>query len=68
MKWSKEYCGVSHLGDLSDGRRATICRMGQGVNLVKLWFRGCGFSPHEVTCKSLESAKALAENWILKGE
>jgi hypothetical protein len=64
MEWTKPYCGVSHCGKPSDGKRwATVEDHGSFVTLLR-WFPGCGFKPNESTHDTVEDAKDKAEKWM----
>ena len=63
MKWSDQYLGVTHCGDISDFRRATVVDWGTFA-ILEMWWKGCGFSPREQTFSTAEEAMAAGEKWI----
>lgn len=65
-QWTTPYCGLSYLGTLKDIRRASIDDRGEVVFLKK-WWKGCGFSPHEVRFQDIESAKIAGKSWVCHG-
>lgn len=66
VKWSKPYYGISHLGAISDFRRATVDDRVDFVILSK-WWKGCGFSPEKQVCNTVDEAKLIGEAWITNG-
>ena len=64
--WTAPYYGISHLGKLSDLRRASVTDYGDSAELTN-WWRGCGFSPEHAWFDSVDAAKAAGEQWIAKG-
>ena len=62
--WTRANCQMSYLGNLRDDRWASIRTFpGRRWCLVKLWERGCGFSPREQHCENLGEAKKVGEAW-----
>ena len=68
MTWTKPYCGVMHLGEIGDRRRATIFTVGDNTWFeLHLWYAGCGFNPIQQHLDTLEEAKSEGERWIKEG-
>ncbi len=67
MNWTKPYCGITHLGDLKDTRRASVADLGTCVE-VTYWLRGCGYSHAQSVFPDVEAAKRAGERWIETGE
>lgn len=62
--WTREYCGMSYFGQISDDRWAAIRTFaGRRFCVVTFWMRGCGFSPRQETFRSLKKARAAGEAW-----
>ncbi len=67
MEWTKEYYGITHLGEFNLRKmRVSVERLGNRAILQK-WFPGCGFRPKEIPFQSFEKAKKAGEkvmkNW-----
>ncbi|MDY6910761.1 MAG: hypothetical protein SVM79_00140 [Chloroflexota bacterium] len=61
MKWTKEHCGLSHLGEFSICKLwVTVERFDDCAKLLK-WFPGCQFSPEESWHKTVDDAKKAGE-------
>ena len=68
QQWTKPYFGVSHLGELCDRFRLTVCDYGTFCLLHK-WYPGCGFSPIEEEFDTVAQAKGAGMWWLSnKGE
>ena len=66
MQWTKTVDGVCHYLDLTfKGKWATIEDHGYFV-ICLLHTKPCGFDPLIKRMKSVESAKALAEAWVME--
>jgi hypothetical protein len=66
-KWTSSAGGQYHyLGDWESVKtfRVSIQSFASGPAILKMWFPGCGFSPHEKHCASLDEAKQQGEKWI----
>ena len=62
MEWTKEYYGLSHLGEFSTKKLwVTVTRYSNGRATLSKWFPGCQFSPEETTFKNVEEAKRQGE-------
>lgn len=64
--WSKPYYGLSHLGELSDRRRASVQEHGDGSATLTMWVRGGGFCPAEEPYATVAAAKEAGEQWAVK--
>ena len=62
MQWSEIYCSLTHLGKLSDHRRATV-QVFDGFFVLSVYYKPLGSSPHEIKFATLEAAKAAGEQW-----
>ena len=65
-EWSKMYYGLTHYGELSAFRRATVNHVCNDVYILSKWYKGCGFSPEQVRFDNLEDAKKAGEDWTEK--
>lgn len=65
--WSPLYLDyITHYGNTSDLRRASVCKVGDSWELSK-WWKGCGFNPQTQWYDSIEEAKEAGELWTEKG-
>lgn len=64
--WSEPNCGVTHLGQVGDLRRASIQEYGSFATLLK-WFKGCGFNPLTQDFDTVDEAKRAGDAWIKNG-
>ena len=61
MKWSEEFCGLSHFGEYSNSKLwVTVERFDDCARLFE-WFPGCQFSPKESWHKTVNDAKQAGE-------
>ncbi len=59
--WTKEYCGLQHLGKLGTGKlRVSVERHTHCATLLE-WYLGCGFHPKETDYPTVEEAKQVGE-------
>ena len=66
MNWTKEYCGVQHLGECSLRKVwVTVERHSKVATLLR-WFPGCKFSPTETDYPTVEIAKRAGEAIMLE--
>ncbi len=62
MEWTKEYCGVYHLGTFSPQETwLTVVRHNNSATLLE-WYPGCKFSPKETPYNSVEDAMRAGES------
>jgi hypothetical protein len=62
--WTRPYCGVSHLGDLRDLRRATVATYGDMTTLT-LWCRATKPTQRYFHgANSLKMAQGAGEDWV----
>jgi len=68
QEWTREYCGVTHLGELGQDLRFSAVRLGKERVLLEEWFPGCGLCPKEKVYPSMEEAKKVAERRMRREE
>lgn len=62
MEWTKEFYGVSHLGEYSTKKLwVSVNRHSDGCATLAKHFPGCGFFPDESHHESVEDAKMAGE-------
>lgn len=60
--WTREYCGIQHLGEFSLRQTwITVERHSTWAILLE-WFPGCAFSPKETRHSTVEAAKQVGES------
>ena len=61
MEWTKEYCGVQHLGKPNQGKTWFTVERHKTFADLSEWYPGCGFHPIDTTYGTVEEAKQAAE-------
>ena len=59
--WTKEYCGVQHLGKFNLLKTWVSVERHQSCAVLTEWFPGCRFHPKETDYKDVEAAKQAGE-------
>lgn len=66
MNWTAPFHGVSHFGDISDMRWATVCEYESGA-LARFLLKGHWFSSPSKWYESASAARAAGEAWAING-